>query len=123
MARIYNELRSMAISFEFRPGERLNEVILAKQLGVSRTPLREALNRLTSEGFLTFTVNQGFFRKPLDVKEIFDLYELRQQIEVAAVRLALERATDEQFAEIESFLEGSRKEAPERTSRELVALD
>lgn len=123
MARIYNELRSMAISFEFRPGERLNEVILAKQLGVSRTPLREALNRLTSEGFLTFTVNQGFFRKPLDVKEIFDLFEFRQQIEVAVVKLALERATDEQLAEIEGFLEDSMQEIPERTSRELVALD
>ena len=123
MGRIYNELRSMAISFEFRPGERLNEVILAKQLGVSRTPLREALNRLTAEGFLTFAINQGFFRKPLDVKEIFDLFEFRQEIEVAVVRLALERATDDQFAEIEKFLEGSMQEIPERTSRELVALD
>ena len=123
MARIYNELRSMAISFEFRPGERLNEVILAKQLGVSRTPLREALNRLTAEGFLTFAVNLGFFRKPLEVKEIFDLFEFRLQIEVAAVRLALERATDDQLAEIESFLECSMRDIPERTSRELVGLD
>jgi DNA-binding GntR family transcriptional regulator len=123
MARIYNELRSMAISFDFRPGERLNEVILAKQLGVSRTPLREALNRLTAEGFLTFTINHGFFRKPLDVKEIFDLFEFRQQIEVAVVKLALERASDEQFAEIEGFLQGSMQEIPQRTSRELVGLD
>ena len=113
----------MAISFEFRPGERLNEVILAKQLGVSRTPLREALNRLTAEGFLTFTVNQGFFRKPLEVKEIFDLFEFRQQVEIAVVRLALERATDDQFAGIESFLKDSMQEVPERTSRELVGLD
>jgi DNA-binding GntR family transcriptional regulator len=123
MARIYNELRSMAISFEFRPGERLNEVILAKQLGVSRTPLREALNRLAAEGFLTFTVNQGFFRKPLEVKEIFDLFEFRQQVEIAVVKLALERATDDQFAEIECFLKDSMHEVPERTSRQLVGLD
>ena len=123
MARIYNELRSMAISYEFRPGERLNEVILAKQLGVSRTPLREALNRLTAEGFLTFAVNLGFFRKPLEVKEIFDLFEFRLEIEVTAVRLALERATEDQLAEIESFLERSMRDIPERTSLELVGLD
>ena len=113
----------MAISYEFRPGERLNEVILAKQLGVSRTPLREALNRLTAEGFLTFAVNLGFFRKPLEVKEIFDLFEFRLEIEVAAVRLALERATEDQLAGIESFLERSMRDIPERTSRELVGLD
>jgi DNA-binding GntR family transcriptional regulator len=123
MARIYNELRSMAMSFEFRPGERLNEVVLAKRLGVSRTPLREALNRLTAEGFLSFAVNQGFFRKPLEVKEIFDLFEFRQQVEIAVVKLALERATNDQFAEIECFLKDSMQEVPERTSRELVGLD
>jgi DNA-binding GntR family transcriptional regulator len=70
--RIHRELRGMAVSYQFLPGERLNEAILAKDLGVSRTPLREALNRLTAEGFFTFSANQGFFRKPLEVKEIFD---------------------------------------------------
>ena len=69
--RVHRDLRNMAITFRFFPGERLNEAILAKELGVSRTPLREALNRLSAEGFLTFSVNQGFFQKPLDVKEIF----------------------------------------------------
>jgi DNA-binding transcriptional regulator LsrR (DeoR family) len=45
----------MSVSFELKPGERLNEGELAKRLGVSRTPLREALNRLNTEGFLRFT--------------------------------------------------------------------
>lgn len=121
--RAYRELREMAISFEIRPGERLNEIVLAKQLGVSRTPLREALNRLCSEGFLTFSTNQGFFRKSLEVKEIFDLYEFRQKLEVAAVKLVVERATDEQIAEIEQFLEQSAKEVPTRSTLEMVALD
>lgn len=121
--RVYRELREMAISFEIRPGERLNEISLAKDLGVSRTPLREALNRLCSEGFLTFSTNQGFFRKSLEVKEIFDLYEFRQKLEVAAVRLAVERATADQIAEIDQFLEESSKEVPARTTLEMVALD
>lgn len=121
--RVYRELREMAIAFEIRPGERLNEIAVAKQLGVSRTPLREALNRLCSEGFLTFSTNQGFFRKPLEVKEIFDLYEFRQKLETAAVRLVVERGTDEQFSEIDQFLEESSKEVPTRTTLDMVALD
>src|ERR1022692_967687 len=85
--RVYAQLKELAISFELRPGDRINEVVVARRLGVSRTPLREALNRLTSDGFLTLSRNTGFFRKPLDPKEIFDLYELRNQIEMAGGRL------------------------------------
>jgi DNA-binding GntR family transcriptional regulator len=121
--RAYRELREMAISFEIRPGERLNEIALAKHLGVSRTPLREALNRLCSEGFLTFSTNFGFFRKSLEVKEIFDLYEFRQKLEVGAVKLAVERASSDRFAEIDQFLEKSAQEVPTRTTTQLVALE
>jgi DNA-binding GntR family transcriptional regulator len=121
--RVYRELKEMAISFELRPGERLNEIALATHFGVSRTPLREALNRLCSEGFLTFSANQGFFRKSLEVKEIFDLYEFRQKLEVAGVKLAAERATEDQLVAIVQFLEQSSQEVPTRTTLELVALD
>jgi len=121
--RVYGELRRMAMEFRFFPGERLNEAVLAKDLGVSRTPLREALNRLSSEGFLTFSANNGFFRKTIDVKEIFDLYEFRMHLEQAAVRLAVERATDEQLEEISQFCIASAKEDPSRTVDDLVSLD
>jgi DNA-binding GntR family transcriptional regulator len=121
--RIHRELRLMAITFRLLPGERLNEAILAKELGVSRTPLREALNRLSGEGFLTSSANHGFFRKPLDVKEIFDLYEFRQQMEMAAVRLAIERASDDQLIELEQFAQESAEENPERTPEVVIALD
>jgi DNA-binding GntR family transcriptional regulator len=121
--RIHRELRVMAITFRFFPGERLNEAIIAKELGVSRTPLREALNRLSAEGFLTFSVNQGFFRKPLDVKEIFDLYEFRQKMEMAAVRLAVERATDEQLIDLERFAQQSAENEADRTLKEVISLD
>jgi DNA-binding GntR family transcriptional regulator len=121
--RIHRELRIMAITFRLLPGERLNEAILAKELGVSRTPLREALNRLSGEGFLTFSANQGFFRKPLDVKEIFDLYEFRQQTEMSAVRLAVERASNEQLLELERFAHESAQEDLERTPEQAIALD
>ena len=121
--RVHTQLREMAMTFRFLPGERINEAILAKELGVSRTPLREALNRLSAEGFLTFSANNGFFRKELDVKEMFDLYELRLCLESSAVKLAVDRATDEQLAQIEAFCMESAREEPGRTIDDLVTMD
>lgn len=60
--RVYEQLKAMAVSFEFKPRERLNEGAIASRLGVSRTPLREALNRLNTEGFLQFAPGRGFCR-------------------------------------------------------------
>ena len=121
--RVHCELRRMAMTFHFLPGERLNEAILAKELGVSRTPLREALNRLSSEGFLTFSANNGFFRKTIDVKEIFDLYEFRRCLELEAVKLSVERASEEQLAELEAFVATSALEVSDRTVDDFVTLD
>lgn len=95
-AAVYEALRAKAITHSFLPGERLNEGELARELRVSRTPLREALNRLTTEGFLRSVPGKGFFFRELDPKELFDLYELRAALETAAVRLATERASAEQ---------------------------
>jgi DNA-binding GntR family transcriptional regulator len=121
--RVHSELRKMAMTFRFLPGERLNEAVLAKELGVSRTPLREALNRLSTEGFLTFSANNGFFRKTMDVKEIFDLYEFRMHLELSGIKLAVDRTTDEQLSEIEEFLAESAREVPSRTIDDMVTLD
>src|SRR5438874_4932491 len=93
--RVYEQLKAMAVSYEFKPGERLNEGELARSLGVSRTPLREALNRHNTESLLRFVPGKGFFCRDLDVHEIFSLYEVRKAIEVAAIRLAIQRAKDE----------------------------
>lgn len=123
VGRVYEELRTSAVRFEFLPGARLNEVAIARQLGVSRTPLREALNRLTVDGFLTFSPNHGFFRKPLEAKGIFDLYELRLLLETAGVKLAVSRGSDAALDEIQHFLEQSGEASPERTVEELVAID
>ncbi|MBN9324433.1 MAG: GntR family transcriptional regulator, partial [Delftia acidovorans] len=73
---VYSTLRDMAISYEFKPGERLSESELALRLGVSRTPVREALTRLVADGFL-LPASRGYMRRELDVKESLDLYEAR----------------------------------------------
>ena len=121
--RVYEQLKSMAVSFELKPGQRVNEGDIAKLLGISRTPLREALNRLNTEGFLRFMPGKGFFCRELDVQEIFELYELRKSIEVAAVRLAIKRAKDTDIADLLAFLNSTGPDPGDRSSIELVELD
>ncbi len=121
--RAFSRLKLMAISFEFRPGERINEVVLARELGVSRTPLREALNRLVSDGFVSFSPNRGFTGRSLDVKEIFDLYELRQQIETSAVPYMTLRGSAAALESLSDYLDESAAIVPERTIDDLVGLD
>lgn len=94
---VYQTVRDMAISFHFKPGERINEGKLATYLGVSRTPLREAMQKLVSDKLLRWERNKGFFCHMLDEKEVFDLYEFRKIIEQQATFLAAERASDEEL--------------------------
>ena len=121
--KVYDRLRSMAIGYVLKPGERLNEVALAKSLGVSRTPLREALNRLCIEGLLRFLPGKGFYCRDLDVQEIFSLYELRKVIEVSALRLSLQRATDAEIQSVLAFLDHTGPDAGARSVSEMVDLD
>jgi DNA-binding GntR family transcriptional regulator len=92
--RVYGIVKEFAIDFRFRPGEKINEVELAAQLGVSRTPVRAALNRLESDGFVVSVPNKGFYARNLTPEAVRDLYELRAAIECAAFGLACERASD-----------------------------
>ncbi|WP_349369087.1 GntR family transcriptional regulator [Salinarimonas sp.] len=95
---LYRQLKQMAVDFRIRPGERLNEVALARELDASRTPLREALNRLVAEQLITFQPGRGFYCRALDPETVFQLYELRAILEVAAVRSACKRASEEAIA-------------------------
>ena len=115
-------LRQMAISYQLKPGERLSEIELAERLGVSRTPVREALSRLVNDGFLA-PVSRGFMRRPLEVQETLDLYEARVAIESACLAMAIERAADEEIAEALVYLEKSRKVPRNTPIEKLVELD
>jgi DNA-binding GntR family transcriptional regulator len=98
--RVYEAIKGFAVDYRFKPGERINEVELAMRLGVSRTPVREALNRLARDGFMSFVPNKGFYARTITPEGVRDLYELRSALERAAVRLACERGSD---AEIEAI--------------------
>jgi DNA-binding GntR family transcriptional regulator len=82
------ELRRHIVDGRLPAGERINEVHLAQQLGVSRTPLREALSRLTAEGALTTVPRFGFFVRPLTLEEFEQIYDIRPILDPEALRLA-----------------------------------
>jgi DNA-binding GntR family transcriptional regulator len=103
--RLIEKTREMAINFELKPGARVNESVLSRELGASRTPLREALNRLVAEGFLTFQTGKGFFCRALDPKRIMDLYETRVAIEVETARLVCLRTSDDDLAGLRAYLD------------------
>lgn len=122
-AELYNTVKAMAVRFDFKPGERINEVELARRLNVSRTPLREVLNQLMVEGFLTRAVNRGFIARLLDAKQIHSLYEYRAVLESGIVRAACERASDAELAELRAFVECSRDVPEDSEATRLLELD
>ncbi len=119
---VLDRLRDMAIFFEFKPGERLNEAELAQRLGVSRTPVREALMTLAFEGFLE-EAGRGYVRRKFDVQELKDLYELRLVVERDCCRYAVKRATDEQIRALADYVEHSRSVPADTSVTALVQLD
>jgi DNA-binding GntR family transcriptional regulator len=120
--RVYENLRDMAIAFKFKPGERLTELDIAERFSVSRTPVREALNRLVNEGFLVAD-GRGFAVRDLDPKECFDLYELRLALECTAVRLAVQRASDEDLSRLSQMAKRANREPADCTVERIVELD
>jgi DNA-binding GntR family transcriptional regulator len=83
---VYAAVMDLILHGELEPGARVNESRLAEQLGVSRTPLREALHRLEQEGFLRSEPNQGFIVNRLTEREVCDLYPVLWMLEGAALR-------------------------------------
>lgn len=124
VSRIYAALRRMAADFELKPDERINESALSQTLGASRTPLREALNRLVAEGFLTFQSGRGFFCRPLSPDAVMELYEARVAVETETARLAARNATDEGRRTLSGLLDEMAEEyAASEDAARLLEMD
>jgi DNA-binding GntR family transcriptional regulator len=117
---VYSQLRKWIVSGEFRPNERLVEVDLAQRLGVSRTPIRESMQRLAAGG-LVINRRRGWVVREHTVDEIRDAYEVRAGLEGIAARLAAGRVTPIQLRRIERLYARTRAAAMAANSRhELV---
>jgi DNA-binding GntR family transcriptional regulator len=95
---VYESLRNAIWEGRFARGERIREEEIAKSLGVSRTPVREALQRLQQRGLLVVRPGRGFAVAQLSNKQIFDLYAMREILEGSAARFAAQHATESEIA-------------------------
>ncbi len=112
----YQAIRDAIVSGQFSQGTRLNQDDLARRLGVSRAPIRDALNRLEAEGLVkTLSRAGGVVVAEASEQEMVDIYELRAILDAASTRLACERMTEDDLSRLEAALE--------RTERVTKAAD
>jgi DNA-binding GntR family transcriptional regulator len=102
---VYGVVRDDISSGRLRPGDRLRETEIADRMGVSRTPVREALKRLESDGLVSFGQPRGLTVTELTHGQILDLYAMREVLEGAAARFAAERASPLEIATLKQILE------------------
>ncbi len=100
----YQELRHKIITKQLKPGQRLPEVNVAVQMGVSRTPVREALRRLSSEGLVIIVPNSGARLASPSVKEMEDTFIVREMLECLSVSSAAERVQDKHLRRMEEYI-------------------
>lgn len=102
---VADRIRSAVLSGDFAPGARLHEMRLSELLGVSRTPIRSALQTLASEGLLDYAPNRGYAVRSFQISEIVDAYDIRANLEAMTAKFAAERGlNDEHRRDIETAL-------------------
>ena len=120
---VFKELEHAILDGEFRPGEQLTEQALSEKLGVSRTPIREALRQLEHDELVKSTPNKGVVVVGLSEKDIDDIYTTRMMIEGFAARLAAQHITDEEIEKLREIVELQEFYAGKDDSAHLKALD
>ncbi|MFO1284444.1 MAG: GntR family transcriptional regulator [Burkholderiales bacterium] len=101
-AQAYETLRASLVAGDLAPGEPLQEIRLARRLGMSRTPVREALRVLARDGFVEANAARGYAVPRGSVEDLRELFELRESLEGLAARCAAMRATDAEIAALEA---------------------
>jgi len=121
--RAYDHIKDMAIDFSIRPGEQINEIEVANNLEMSRVPVREALNRLVVGGFVSFDHGKGFFCRKFSESEMKELYGVRFDLEMGAVRQACQDGNDDDISSILSDWEKIANTYLNMSQEELILLD
>lgn len=101
---VFESMREAIISGILKPGERLMEIQLAEEMGVSRTPVREAIRKLELEGFVVMIPRKGAYVAGVSLKDMADVFEIRAALEGLAAGLAAERITEDELEQMERIL-------------------
>lgn len=120
---VLDAIREAIINGSLKPRERLMEIQLAEELGVSRTPIREALRKLELEGFIVMLPRKGAYVADVSFKDIADVFEIRAALESLAAGLAAERITDEELEEMERHLVEKADAIARHDMTQLVEVD
>ena len=107
----------------FSPGERLMEIQLADEMGVSRTPVREAIRKLELEGFVVMIPRRGTYVADISIKDINEVYEIRTSLDVLAAGLAAERINDEELETLQRLMVEIGQHIEDGNIEQIVELD
>lgn len=121
--RVYHTLRDDILSGKYKDHEELREMAISEELGVSRTPVREAFRQLELEGLLTVIPNKGAYVSGITVKDVADIYEMRGLLEGLCAKKATEHITSEQMEQLEEVIYLSRFHAMKGHTEQLTELD
>lgn len=120
----YKAIKSGILSNRLRPGTKLTHQMLAESLGVSRTPVRESLERLLQEGYVKRVLNRGYFVAEMDIQEVSELYQTREALEVYALQRVLAAGlTPAAIGAIEEVNARYRELCLQNLSRERLKVD
>ncbi|WP_335941652.1 GntR family transcriptional regulator [Streptomyces sp. PTD5-9] len=121
--QVYEALRERIIEGELEPGRRVVERDLAAEFEVSRVPVREAMQRLETEGFLTTQPRRGALVSPVGVEEAAHFFDVRESLEALAASLAAQHADAAGLRRLEQLLERSRRATEHGRARDVAALN
>jgi DNA-binding GntR family transcriptional regulator len=120
---VYDSIKEMMLNYDIVPGQRLVFVDLAKQLGVSRTPVNNALSILAKEGYLDFVPNQGYSVHKLTLEEAQSLYEIREILEIGTIGKAIRNMAPEKLEVMDKKRLEYENSISDRVHRKLFILD
>lgn len=120
---VFKVLKEAIITEELKPGERLMEVKLAEDMGVSRTPVREAIRKLELEGLVVMVPRKGAYVADISVKDAAEVFEIRWALEGLAASLASQRITDMEIKELEKVLEDIQEAAKTSNTEMIIKKD
>ena len=121
--RVFNKIREDILSGKYSQNEELKETSIGSELGVSRTPVREALRQLELEGLVNIIPNKGAYVNGISEKDIHDIYIIRSYLEGLCARWACEHITQEQIDELEEIVYLSEFHAKKEHHEQIVELD
>ena len=120
---VYEELKRQIMVGEIAPGTRMMEVELAEEMGVSRTPVREAIRKLEKEGLVTIEPRRGAYASDISAKDMVDILEVRQDLEGMAAGIAAQKITDEGRIELENIARKYKDSVDREDIEEIIKND